>query len=420
MFKVDFQAIKLPCAALEITIIISLLISILITTIMVFIGRENQHIHSFRVKANLQNDVEAIQTYILTDTILPSTVENTFPFQLSADSSELKREWWGLFPLASVSVNKQTKSLKRSFMYGSQLSGFTASALYLTDHELGVFSVGNTTVTGSVFLPKRGIAEGNIEGKGFTGKQLVHGEVKPSFSELPQISPITLTNLKNLFDHRHVEVNINQIYSSDSLKGSYSGNTTFLCTDQPVRLEGIHISGKFIIHSDKEIVVASDCSLDNVILISPSIVFEQGFKGSIQAFASEQILVKQFCKLNYPSVLTIIPHDESLQAEVILEKGSIVEGVVSLFNINKSVHLPQITIDKHALVYGLVYANGYLNLQGSVYGTVATDYFRYKTWSGIYDNYLVDAEINNTRLSASFLIPPLFQTDNFKIVQWLQ
>jgi hypothetical protein len=72
------------------------------------------------------------------------------------------------------------------------------------------------------------------------------------------------------------------------------------------------------------------------------------------------------------------------------------------------------------LIQGILYADGYLLLKGKVYGATLADYFLYRSPAIVYDNYLVDAQLDRAALPSYFAGPVLFgDRKKNRILQWV-
>jgi len=80
-----------------------------------------------------------------------------------------------------------------------------------------------------------------------------------------------------------------------------------------------------------------------------------------------------------------------------------------------------VEIKKGTLFEGTVFVDGYLQMQGMVYGNVLTDYFLYKSAVATYENSLVDVVIDRTKLSPYFVSSTLLKKPGkLNIIKWLR
>ena len=170
------------------------------------------------------------------------------------------------------------------------------------------------------------------------------------------------------------------------------------------------IKGNFILRSEDSIRVKKSAILEDVILIAPKITFEEGFKGTVQAFAAKGIELEEKVILNYPSVLCVY-NESTDEAKIKIKKECQLTGAVVLFgNSNVDIDKNTIEIDENGLLLGNLYCSGKLMLKSNVYGSVYTNRFFLKTASSSYENMISDIEINVDKLPAYFISISLFNT----------
>ncbi|WP_431244374.1 hypothetical protein ACQ9BO_08685 [Flavobacterium sp. P21] len=150
--------------------------------------------------------------------------------------------------------------------------------------------------------------------------------------------------------------------------------------------------------------------LEDVILIAPKITFEEGFTGTIQAFATKGIELDEKVTLNYPSVVCVY-NESTDESKIKIKKGCQIYGAVVLFgNTNELLNKNTIEIDEDGLLTGDLYCSGKLMLKSNVYGSVYTNRFFLKTEVSSYENMISNIEINSAKRPEYFISIPLFDT----------
>ncbi len=80
-----------------------------------------------------------------------------------------------------------------------------------------------------------------------------------------------------------------------------------------------------------------------------------------------------------------------------------------------------ITIEKEALLTGQLYADGFVDIKGEVRGTIWCNKFLLKTNSSVYENHLLDAIIDRSKLSAYYVGSGIIASGKTKkIIKWLE
>ena len=170
------------------------------------------------------------------------------------------------------------------------------------------------------------------------------------------------------------------------------------------------LKGNFIIKCRDSLVIAKNTILEDVILIAPKITFEDGFHGSVQAFASEKIQVGKNVRLDYPSIICI-NNEGSEKSEIVVKEDTQIFGAIVSFGFEvKFLDRNSITFSERSVLTGDIYCQGKAFLKGKLFGSVYTNRFSTATNSGIYENCISDVEINVERRPDYFISIPLFNS----------
>ena len=130
-------------------------------------------------------------------------------------------------------------------------------------------------------------------------------------------------------------------------------------------------------------------------------------------FATKGVHIDREVELHYPSSIYINNDDDENTLQVYIGTNSILAGGIVLTGDSYRSSLNRlVTIDESAKVIGDVYCYGKTQLKGKVIGTVYTERFYLKTAASIYENYIVNGEVNKPALPEEFIGLPLFITEN--------
>ena len=182
-------------------------------------------------------------------------------------------------------------------------------------------------------------------------------------------------------------------------------------------------SGNIVLISDSEIQVSASTKLNHVILIAPKIYIQQGFKGNLQAFASEQLTVSSQTKLTYPSSLSLInlkKEKEEANIQLLIKSKADVRGVVLYHgDSRKNSYKTQLKIEQKATVTGEVYCNKNLELNGNVNGYVHTNNFITKQFGSVYMNHIFNGVIDSKSISEHYA-GLLMNNGELNVAQWIE
>jgi len=234
------------------------------------------------------------------------------------------------------------------------------------------------------------------------------GEIKISDRELPEINPA----FKTIFDGISAEKT--PISEIEKPNDSIYYNSFFNATKEVYVRSNIvarkNFKGNFVLRSKDSLFISKTAVLEDVILAAPKITFEEGFSGTVQAFATSTINTGENVVLNYPSVLCVF-NKSTEPAGIKIKKNNTITGAVVLFG--NTMEMPRentIEIAEGGRIIGDIYCAGKLMLQSTLYGTVTTNSFFYKNGSGIFDNLIYNVEINALKQPPYFISVPLFET----------
>lgn len=343
-------------------------------------------------------------------------------FDSEIDSFSLQRETWGLFHLLHTQAQHGSVDIQKSCLVGERIPKSHQFSLYLTDKRQPLILTGDTYLKGKLFLPASGIRRGNIGRISYQRPQLFEGISSPSSS---QSKPL-------LLPHKQELIELLSRLSSQSASGEtyllqeaylqqqWNKNTYDYESPHSLILENSEIRDKVLVYSPGNIKVRANSRLSDCILVAKTIEIEAGFQGALQAFATEHIHIGAQASLRYPSVLMLAKHAES--AQLVLAENSEVQGAVifesDLFR--QSIHREDyVSIRPGAKVYGSLFAQHNLDLQGEVYGQVITDGFLLRTSAASYRNHLMNAIIDFDGLSPRYGSPLLFGGKEQKLIKWL-
>lgn len=302
---------------------------------------------------------------------------------------------WGCYQVLQTQSSIKKDTISSSVLIGNK-SSKKGKALYLMDTNKPLHMVGKAKITGDVFLPEGGIKIGYIGKQAFKDYKFLEGKKHTSNTVLPK--------LKSVFSNLE-ETNILNI---EELKRDSILYNNFLKPQKKILITGQNqlyerkINGKILIESKDSLFIRNNNQLEDIIIKSPKVVFESGFRGAVQVIATEKIHLQKNVILEYPSSI-VVQGSNDQEKEIIINSGSKVIGAVILDSNSTSKTNQIITISKNAIVIGEVYSNDNIQLQGKVIGTVYASNFYLKTEAASYNNYILDGTIDRKELHEDFI-----------------
>jgi hypothetical protein len=335
------------------------------------------------------------------------------------DTTEIVRKPWGIFEVIVSTARHYRRSATKTALVAAQPDAYGKAAIYSPENNSPIYLVGDASITGEVYVPERKFGTGYINGKDFLGKKLHTGKAYSSNTTILPLDSVLLKEMAALVNHEQGNYKVTPL-SSLPMRTEFSfssENSNYLfATTQLFIAESL--KGNLIIHSTERLRVSADAKLSNIILIGRDIDIEDGFKGSIQCFASRTITVGQDCELEYPSALVLMNGADSL---IVIRDNAKVNGYVVIPGFDQTIAgRGTFKIEKKGTLHGMAYINGAADIQGSVWGHITVKHFIASSGSGRYSNHILDGNITSKKRSP-FLPASLLwgNSKNLTVAKWL-
>lgn len=324
-------------------------------------------------------------------------------FEDSLNIVDITKKWWGGYQLIHAENSWRVIHKSKIFLVGTETLPKDAVALYLSDDGKYLSIAGATEIKGNCFLPKLGIRKAYIEGTGYVGDKLVQGITKESKETLPAYNVDFVENNK-MANQGEITVNdsladLQLLLQSRSLTNSFHNKTLKFNTSSWLTLENQKLSGNIKIFSQVGITVKKTAVIKDVILYAPKVEFEEDFSGSLQCFVTDTLLVGEDCIFRFPTLLAL--NETSIEKPLIEigETATVLGDVVLMAISDKENVMPECRINEDVIINGTVYCAGKVNHKGTIKGQLFCKGFVLRTHSSVYENHLLNADLNSTLLS---------------------
>jgi cytoskeletal protein CcmA (bactofilin family) len=337
-------------------------------------------------------------------------------FGNGTDSVGITTGYWGIYPIVTVTARQGKHAERTAVMLGASVSPYGRSSVYLADENVPLQVVGTTYIVGDAYLPAAGIKSAIINNKSYTSAKLMEGAQNRSERTLPELDAEIIATILPYFSS---QMAVDETQLPDSLTQSFYSDAPWVYDGAgEVVIDGT-FKGRVLITSQRKVVITEQARLDNVIVCAPEIVIADRFKGRLQAFARDTLVVGATAELLFPSVLGVLGSSNSY---LYVGEASVVEGVVFNGSTNASAPAGVIKTGFKSSIYGQVYCKGLLELNGAVSGNVTCRKFTTESLTGYFENYLVDASIDNRFINTDSYAGSLlwFADKNRRILQWLK
>lgn len=348
-------------------------------------------------------------------------------FDNGTDSVYVQRKQWGAYEIAISKAINRNKSIIRIGLAGFCPNVEDRYSLYLVDEDKPLSLCGNTHIKGKAILPKAGVKRAYIEGQSFSGTSLIDGEIVQSSKSMPALNTELLNYLQLVFAQKTLAaddsiIELKNGLTGDTIKNSFLLKTIVFTSKTPLQLNNGTYEGNIAIVSEKEITIASTVVLKEILLFAPKIIIESGFKGNLQAFASDTLILQKKVTLNYPSVLGLIKDNKTLtDSQLILNDEDTVAGNIFVYKGgNNPIQQAGLIVSEEALIIGQVYSNGYIDVKGTINGSMMCNKIMLTTPSSVYENHLLNSIIDVSKLPKYFAgINLVEESMSKKTVKWL-
>jgi hypothetical protein len=409
---------RLKGGILPLVLVISLIMASLCSALLLLAYYHLHYSRTLSIKSKLQRNLSsAIQIGLAAP---EQTILNEWQwFDLyddGADSVGLYRSYWGVYELVQAKAVQGPRLLSCAVMLGTKPAP-DAPALYLADHRRSVSIAGNARIKGSAYLPEAGIKVGYIGRSGYSGAQLVYGKTYKSGPGLPSMDESYLESLNQLLSTAAGlpidSLDVHQTLSFNSPQAAVFHSTSAVRLTHKNRLKG-----KIAVVSASHIIVEREAQLEGVVLIAPHIQFEKGFKGALQAFATDSLQVGEEVLLSYPSAVGLIHKKKKGLMEI--HPGARIEGIAFLLSEATGEGANLMRLHERSSVMGQVYVQGFAQHEGSIEGSLLAQRLFLKTPSSVYENFLYNGVIDVENLSDAFVGSSMISAKGKrKIIAWL-
>ncbi len=406
----------LRAASLLYALVIIFLIGLLASSFVLFSYLHSRETDFYGIQYRLDKNAASGMEYLLAfRDVLP--YQQPFVLELSDEPYDkviLEKKSWGLYEIGVAEATFKTRRASRICLIGAKAAQGNTTALYLVDTDKPLQLAGKTEIRGTAWLPEKGVKRAYIEAQHYAGEQLIYGTQKKSERLLPELpAGMAEQNHARLQGRFTAADSLLDFFAleSDTLLHSFARRTGVFSTPAPLVLDKGRYEGNLIFHSSSRIVVKPGCFLSGVLLYAPWIEIESDNGSSFQAFASDSLRLKENSELRYPSALALLRKYNSVQTPSVpkkeftlcLEQNTRMCGVLLGWTDKLSKQEPLlVSLDKQSILVGQIYSSDRAQIKGAVYGQVLTTLLYLHTAASKYENTLLDAVIDGTRLPEEF------------------
>lgn len=409
---------SLKGGALYIALIISIVIGIILS-VFILIGYFNhRQVIAQSALSQLQWNIESC--FSITQSKYYSEEQNCkwIKSNFNDDSIKIKKLQWGAFNLISAESKNRHQYINKIGLFGQQ--SFSDTAIMITEVGRPINLAGKIKFSGGCYLPKDAFKPSNIEGASFSSEGNLDTYIRQAPQAIPALKQTFVKSLEYLFDNYQTTDSL--VSGIDTIKNPFTAKTALFQTIQLHLQNNVLVNNVKLIATNK-VVIEKTAHLDNILIIAKKVIIKKGFVGSVNVVASDSIVVEEDCFLKYPSSLTVIVSEtnrDQIFSGIFIGEKCKIQGSVIALNKNESSSKAIIGLNKLCEIYGLIYSSNYAGIQGRIYGNIFCMRLLLKTNSGVYENHLLNAELDSKKFGNSIVIPSIFENSKInKCVKWL-
>lgn len=397
---------RLRAGVLPLTLAICLILSIICTASILFAYYNNLLWIAAKTQRRVSMNVDSAVEYFLAGNLngLPPGASSEIDlFGEGRDSVRFKASVWGLFDRLLIEAYDGGFTSSKDIIVGYRSREQSRLALYVSNSSPNALTlVGDARIYGNASVPQGGIKAGYYNRQGYSGKQLIDGEVQRSEKSLPVFDDDVAGKIQDLRQlltsgARDFEQSI-----PDRMVNSFANSRITYFSEDAILVDS-YLDGNIAIVSQSDITISSSAALDNVILVAPIIRFTSGFKGCLQAFATNEIVLEKGVVLKYPSALVV---DSDQRGKITITDNCSCNGLVMLSGERDTEGMMKIA--KSAVINGQVVAAGKCDLEGTINGQLICKSLNIMDGSGDHVNFLKDGVIDGFGLPKQYLYPGIF------------
>lgn len=418
---------RLPAGALMLVIAVSIIIAAILLSLLFLASNRRLLTQRDTLQQGLRRNLASGLAYAQGHSAMPYLHRQSLDlFGAGTDSVSIEKKPWGAFDVAVVTAANAHFADTLMALLGSQFTPVNQAALYLADERIPLSVGDDAQVRGQGYVAKGEAAHPtNLPAIGpvRTGAP-VTGGLHPSRPELPINADSALVRLRDYAGLRlqgWLPAGSRTSTVLRSLHVSFFGAATVIFQPEPITLRQLVLAGQIVVVSSRRLVVEASAQLDNVLLLAPVVVVRAGFRGRVQIIARDTVDIERDCELAYPSAVCAYA-GTTTPAQVLLGENARVCGLVVAANGNEAgaAAAAVVRMAAGAAVEGQVFSTGTVENCGLVRGIVMCRRLIYRTPSGYYNNYLVNAVIDRPGLPAAFLTSPLLNAGAPSgVITWL-
>ncbi len=339
---------------------------------------------------------------------------------LDEDQTDFQFKHWGILGLLSGQTIMAGDTQRLQALVGQVPDQVGQSSLWVAEEGLPLVLAGQSRLSGTLYLPQAGLRAASRPDQRFSGSYTPERNWKTVPSSALPINTHITQSVVNLLDSLCQVAPSAQLtyWQNQQEVQAWNAPTKHLQVRGDLILDQVRLAGRIQLLVSGSVYIHRGVQLEHIQLVARNIFFEQGFQGTLQAFASDTLVVGAAAQLYYPSVLAVFAEPER-PGFLSIERACEIEGSILYLGENPSAQaglFPQVQLSKNSQLWGSLHVAGSLSLGATVAGHVATKRFVLLTHAGVFRNHLLDACIHSDRRAPAFAGPLFYPEKGYALL----
>lgn len=360
------RKIYLKATTLPVVMVISVLILLVVLFVYSWWNMNFLYYSTYHYKKQQQENLNsAIVLYSNDSTFLPEyNEEKTFQLYETDSASQVGffSQQWGFYE--SLRVSSHNANFSSTRLLGKKQECDHRAAFWLCDRNRALSLTGETEIRGRIFIPLNGINYTEIDGEYYKGEEILYSRMSIAGTQLPAIDSTSLVFAENLNEYRDRS---DRLPATTKTYYSFHEPTNYFNVSE--NTDEIILRGNAVLFAD-DLKISASSEINEAIIVARKVTIENGFKGSLQIFCSDTVLIKENVTLQYPSGIYL--DAEIDYPYVSMADHSEINGYVIVLGRIRDEELlfPSYRQSENSLLRGLLYVDGTTNFRGEISGAV--------------------------------------------------
>lgn len=384
---------KLPAHVLPAVLIISVLAMLFVVFSVSLQDMHSIYHNRYHLERQIRYHLESGVTLYCNDSTLMQSLDDEGGYQLFRDDNSSYVTFstgdWGLYEYITVTSGSDSAHITK--LLGKAYENDIGACFWLNHRNRALSLLGDARLEGKIYVPLSGINYIQTGTDHYKGETIADSLIHLSDDRLPSTDTLRLGRIDSLVNaspdgYPPLPGNVPYAEFNDFTRHySISGHTGGLCA-----------RGRIVLHG-KRVRLDASARLNDVILVASSVVIEEGFRGTLQIFAKDTVILNDHVRLEYPSgvMLTGNSRDTFLK----LGNNSEVNGYAIVLGKTEesftSLYANYIQRDL-ATLNGLLYVAGNSVITGRVRGAAYLAGCWYRSGEAFYPCALYNAHISGS------------------------